>query len=318
MKSKTVKVAGVFAIPVLLFIVFAISAPGFGIHSIYVIASQAVIPTIMGYGMAFGMAAGLFDLSTGSRVIAAASIGGFCAQYWGLPGLILGSIAGGILVGIVMGIAFDTLKIPSMVLSLGAVMLLEVFCYIFLGANSFIQISNSAAILGKTPYNFIICLVLAVVFYILYYRTKFSYHVRVIGNNEPLAKNMGINARKINFQTFVVGGIFIGIVGILQISYSNSIGGGIAMSSLSMVFKPMMGVMIGMELLSLIDNLALNIMIGELCISMIFTGLIALGLPSTMQDVVLGIFMIAVMAVSANRKPLQHFIVKRRAGALNH
>ena len=87
------------------------------------------------------------------------------------------------------------------------------------------------------------------------------------------------------------------------------------MSSLSMVFKPMMGVMIGMELLSLIDNLALNIMIGELCISMIFTGLIALGLPSTMQDVVLGIFMIAVMAVSANRKALQHFIAKWRTGA---
>ena len=68
MKSKTVKVAGVFAIPVLLFIVFAISAPGFGIHSIYVIASQAVIPTIMGYGMAFGMAAGLFDLTRAAPV----------------------------------------------------------------------------------------------------------------------------------------------------------------------------------------------------------------------------------------------------------
>lgn len=317
MKKKAGKALGVFAIPILLFLFFAIGAPGFGVHSIPVIASQSVIPTIMGYGMAFGMTAGLFDLSTGARVIVAASMGGFLAQGFGLAGLILGSLVGGILVGAVMGIAFDCLKIPSLVLSLGAVMLLEVFCYIFLGANSFIQISNETAVLGKTPYSFILCILLAVVFYILYYRTRFSYHVRAIGNNELLAKNMGINPKRVNFMTFVIGGVFIGIVGILQISYSNSIGGGIGMSSLSMVFKPMMGVMIGMELLSIIDNLALNIIIGEICISMIFTGLIAMGLPSTMQDVALGMFMIAVMAVSANRSGAKAFVRRRRMRVLS-
>lgn len=315
MNKKIGKIAGVFAIPVILFSVFTLCAPGFGIHSIQVIANQSVIPTIMGYGMAFGMAAGLFDLSTGSRVIVAASIGGFFSQQFGLPGLIIGSIVGGMLVAAVMGIAFDKLRIPSLVLSLGAVMLLEIFCYLFLGDSSFIQISNAVAMLGKTPYNFIICIILAVVFYILYYRTKFSYHVRTIGNNELLARNMGISSKKINFMTFLVGGIFLGIVGILQISYSNSVGGGINMSSLSMCFKPMMGVMIGMELLALIDNLALNIMIGEICISTIFTGLIAMGLPSTMQDVVLGVFMIVVMAVSANRQSMQHFFQKRMVKA---
>lgn len=227
----------------------------------------------MGYGMAFGMAAGLFDLSTGSRVIVAASVGGFFAQRFGLAGLIFGSLIGGILVGVMMGIAFDKLRIPSLVLSLGMVMLLEVLCYGFLGTNSFIQISNETAVLGKTLYSFLICLVLAAVFYILYYKTRFSYHVRTVGNNELLAKNMGISPKYVNFMTFVIGGIFIGIVGILQISYSNSIGGGI---------------------------------------SMIFTGLIALGLPSTMQDVVLGLFMIIVMAVSANRTTLKAFIRRRR------
>lgn len=312
MKHRIGKGIGLLAIPVLLFAFFTICAPGFGLHSIYVVASQSVIPTIMGYGMAFGMAAGLFDLSTGSRVIAAASVGGFFAQRFGLAGLIFGSLIGGILVGVVMGIAFDKLRIPSLVLSLGMVMLLEVLCYGFLGTNSFIQISNETAVLGETPYSFLICLVLAAVFYILYYKTRFSYHVRTVGNNELLAKNMGISPKYVNFMTFVIGGIFIGIVGILQISYSNSIGGGISMSSLSMVFKPMMGVMIGMELLSLVDNLALNIIIGEICISMIFTGLIALGLPSTMQDVVLGLFMIIVMAVSANRTTLKAFIRRRR------
>ncbi len=312
MKSKVIKIVGVFAVPVILYLFFSITAPGFGLNSLQVVVSQSVIPIIMGYSMAFGMAAGLFDLSTGPRVILAASVGGFLSAYMGIAGLILGSVVGGLVIGVVMGVAFNKLRIPSMVLSLGALMLLEIFAYVFLGRNAFIQISPQLAILGKTPYNLIICLIMAVIFYVLYYRTKFSYQVRIVGNNELLAKNMGVNPKKINFWCWTIGGIFVGIVGILQISYSNSISGALDMSSLSMVFKPMMGVMIGMELLALIDNLALNIIIGELCISIIFNGLIALGLPATMQDVVLGLFMIIVMAVSANRGRLKFYKNKRK------
>ena len=60
MSNKIWKIAGVFVIPVLLFIIFWILAPGFGLHSLYVIVSQSVIPVIMGLGMAFGMACLLY------------------------------------------------------------------------------------------------------------------------------------------------------------------------------------------------------------------------------------------------------------------
>ncbi|MFR8317678.1 MAG: ABC transporter permease [Catenibacillus sp.] len=314
MSNKIWKIAGVFVIPVLLFIIFWILAPGFGLHSLYVIVSQSVIPVIMGLGMAFGMAAGIFDLSTGSRVIVCAAFGGFLSQYFGLAGLIAGSLIAGLLVGAVMGLCHNLFRIPSLVLSLGFVMLLEVLTYTVMGSHSFIQISGDIAFLGKAPYNYMVCLVMMIIFYMIYYRTQFCYHVRVVGNNELLAKNMGIKPGRINFGCYLVGGIFLGVVGVLQISYSNSVTGAINMSSLSMVFQPMMGVMIGMELLALIDNLALNILIGELCISIIFTGLIALGLPSTMQDVILGLFMIIVMAVSANREKAEHIFRKYRKG----
>jgi ribose transport system permease protein len=138
------------------------------------------------------------------------------------------------------------------------------------------------------------------VFFLLYYRTRFSYHIRVVGNNQTLAQNIGIKVKWIHFLCFVLGGTFFGLVGILQISYSNNLTGVVSMASMSMVFQPMMGVMIGMVLCALIDNLALNILIGELCISIIFNGIIALGFPAVMQNVILGFFMIVVMAVSAN------------------
>ncbi len=311
--QKTIKNwAGVFALPVVLFLFFTIVTSGFGINSIPTVLGQAIIPTVMGFGMAFGMGAGIFDLSTGSRVIVAASVGGYFAQIYGLPGLIIGSLVAGIVASIVMGFAYNILKIPSLVLSLGFVMLLEVLSYAFLGKTSFIQISGNLTVLGRRPQIYIICLVLAVIFYLLYYRTGFAYHIRAVGNNETLAKNMGINASRVYFMTFAVGGIFIGIVGALYISYYSSISAVMDMGSLNMVFSPMMGVLVGTELLLLVDNLALNIIIGEVCLTIIFNGLIAMGVPTTMQDVMLGIFMVAVIGFSANREKIGKLMHRKR------
>ena len=311
--GKTIKNwIGAFALPIVLFLFFTIVTGGFGVRSLPTVIGQAIVPTIMGFSMAFGMGAGIFDLSTGSRVIVAASVGGYFAQSYGLAGLIIGSLVAGIVCSVSMGLVYNLLKIPSLVLSLGFVMLLEVLSYVFLGKSSFIQISGSTTVLGSRPLIYIICLALAVVFYLLYYKTDFAYHIRAVGNNEILAKNMGINPKKVYFKTFVVGGIFVGITGMLYISYFSSISATMDLGSLSMVFNPMMGVMIGTELLVLIDNMAITILIGEVCLSIIFNGLIAMGLPNTMQDVMLGIFMILVMGFSANRAKISGLFKERK------
>jgi ribose transport system permease protein len=299
-QRKFVKLLGILLFPAVLFLLFMLITPGFRLNSLPIVMSQAVIPTLLGFGMAFGMAAGQFDLSAGSRVILAASMGGLMSVQFGIAGLIAGSIVTGILTGAVMGLFYNLLRIPSLVLSLGFVMLLEVLSVTIMANKGFMQISPEIAILGKRPWNYVICLIVVMVFFLLYYRTRFSYHVRVVGNNQTLAQNIGIKVNWIHFLCFVLGGAFFGLVGILQISYSNNLTGVVSMASMSMVFQPMMGVMIGMELCALIDNLALNILIGELCISIIFNGIIALGFPAVMQNVILGFFMIVVMAVSAN------------------
>ena len=300
-----IRLLSVVALPVALFVLFSVLAPGFGLNSLSLVLRQALIPTVMGIGMAFGQTAGIFDLSVGTRVILAATVGGVLGNSIGIAGIVVGCLIGGILPAILMGTLHNVLRLPSLVLSLGFVMVLEIAASTVMGHTGQVAVDSSIAILGKSPLCFIITLACAVIFYFLYYHSKFSYHVRVVGNNELLAKNMGISVKRTNFMCFFVGGIFLGIVGILQLCYSNSVSASIQMGSMSLVFKPMMGVMIAMELLKLYDNFALNIVAGEVCISIIFNGLIALGLPATMQDVVLGVFMLLVMAVSAKRQVLK-------------
>lgn len=312
MKKKGIKLILLFILPVTLFLLCSIVAPGFGVNSINVVISQSIIPITMGYGIAFTMTAGIFDLSAGSRVILSAAIGAVLAVTYGfgIPGMIIGSIVIGTIAGIFLGFFQNLLRIPSLILSLGFVMLIEVLAAKLLGHSSYINIPKTVSYIGKAPYKYWICIALGILFFFLYYHTKFSSHVKVVGENELLARNMGINAPKINFLAYLIGGIFLGISGILQICYAGSIASSVGMSSLALVFQPMMGVMIGMELLAIFNNLAVTIVVGELCICIIYNTIIGMGVSSTMQNVVLGIFMILVMSVSANKQEMKNFFTR--------
>ena len=94
--------------------------------------------------------------------------------------------------------------------------------------------------------------------------------------------------------------------------YSSAVGYKTELASLAMVFKPMMAVIIGMSLEKYV-KMPVGIFIGSLCISIIFSGIIALGWPGSLQNVILGIFMIVVLAFPTIQKTLSD--VKRRKNA---
>lgn len=289
-------------VPLAVYLIFLVLAPDrFGsLKSMHIILLQSIIPTVMAYGMCIGMVAGLIDLSPGARVIVASIVGGLLSVPFGLAGLVIGSVVAGVILGFVTGGIYTVLRIPSLVVSIGLVMVFEVVAVQISGRGSLITIPQKLSVLGYEPYNVIIGLFCFVLFYLIYYRTRFGFHIRAIGGNELVGKLMGIRTTRVKLMTFVVGGIFMGIASVLQISYASSIAATINMGSLPMVFQPIMGMMVGIQF-QRFCNLALGILIGEFSLSMIFTGLIAMGLPSTMQNVVLGVFLLIVMGVSANR-----------------
>lgn len=299
--NKAIKVIGAVSMPVILYIVFTFAAQGFGGHSISVVLSQTMIPLITGFGMAMTMIAGLIDFSPGVRILFAAMAGALLELQFGIPGLIVGCIGGGLLGGVVIAVLYRVLKIPSMVLSLGILMIFEVITAKMAGSLGMVKISNYAASIGSYPYNLLFAAGALVLFYLIYYKMKIGSHVRAVGNDELMAAEMGINVAGTKFNAYILSGLFCGIAAILQICYSGIISAQIGMSTLELVFKPMMGVMIAMELLKLIDNFAVLILVGELTISILFNGFIAMGLSDTVQNIFLGAFLLLVMAISSNR-----------------
>ena len=85
----------------------------------------------------------------------------------------------------------------------------------------------------------------------------------------------------------------------MQACYSLSVTAQIGLVTMNMIFKPLIGVLIGVQLVRMWDNLPVLIFVGELIVSIIFNGFIALGLSDVEQNIVLGIFLIVVMAFSS-------------------
>lgn len=147
-------------------------------------------------------------------------------------------------------------------------------------------------------------------FYYIYNKTCIACHIRAVGNEELLANALGVNAMNTKYMTFVLAGIFIGITAILQISYANSITTVSSLRSISMIFQPLMGVLIAFAIQEWC-NLTLGVFISQFTLSMMFNALIALGVPSKMQDVVLGVMLIIVMGIALNNKRISGFFERK-------
>ena len=285
------------------------------LNGLYTIFLQSIIPAITAYAVSFGYICGIFDFTVGSRLIVSGLIGGILSAQYGMAGLILGCLLTSLVFSIVTGLLYSLLKIPSLVLTMGLTMVFEIIGKNISGKFSFVSIDYDYAFLGAAPYIIFVLLISAVLFYFIFNYTKFSYHMRAVGSNEVTAKNAGVKTEWIKFLSYVIGSIFIGISALLTISQSGSMGAQVNLGSATLLFKPLMGVMIAIVLQPLC-NMTFGIFISQFMINTIFIGLIAMGLPDTFQNVVLGVFLLIVMIFSNNYEQINGIFARRKKRSL--
>ena len=293
----------IFIIPVALFALFSLTTNGVGVHSIAVVVNQTMLPTAMGLGLCVAMLAGMNDLAIGVKVIFGAVVGGMLSKSWGMAGLILGCFGGAMLGALVQAVFYRTLRIPSMVLSLGIIMIYEVAASLVCGAAAYVGIPSGISAVGSYPYNIIVLLLAGTFFYVVFYHTPIGLQIKAIGSDERLCKNMGVKADKVKFLAYIISAVICGFASILNICYSGMVSVQTNMSTLSLVFKPIMGALIGMQLVRVLDNLPLLVFIGELCIQIIFNGFIAMGLSDAWQNVMLGLFILVIVFLTGEHAP---------------
>ncbi|MCK9171297.1 MAG: ABC transporter permease [Treponema sp.] len=314
-RNFALRVIKTLALPLVVYLFFKILRPDtFGSPAaLYIIAQQTTITLIISLGICCSMAIGIWDFSPGAIVTLAALISGYYCSRFGLAGLILSGITAGLLFGLIDAVLYSALKIPSVVVTIGFLLVYESLGTVYKGGKGF-SITRAQAVLGSAPWIFLITGALIVIMYLLYNKTKFGLHVRAVGNGEFIAKTVGINPAKVKFSAFFISGIFFGIAGIMMLSYSTAIAPEKNMATMSITFDAMMGVFIGFAL-SGVCNPVIGIVIGSFCMKLLSAGLVAVGVNGTWQKVIVGLFLLFFLCF-AQIKELVRKALPQKAAAL--
>lgn len=314
-KIKTKKYFGVGLLVLIALVIWGffriLSPENFGSASLMSGYLQTSIQyAVGGCGLYFIVVMGLFDFSVGANVVLSSVVGVVLSRYMGIPGLIIGCLVCGALIGVFNGTLYSKLKIPSMIVTVGLMLILEsVANYVIKldPATNEGKLTSGLMVFNSSPWNYILALAAFFLMGFLLQYTKIGTYCNAIGTNEYVAKNMGINVQKYKFIGFVLLHFFVGIMALLTVSYGSGMLAVTGMASMDRNFQPLMGTFFGVAFKKY-NCPVTAIVIGEFIITLIFNGLVALDVPTSINSLVTGAILLAVVTLT-NRGP-QGAVVK--------
>ena len=279
--------------------VFKILTPGnFGSPAnLYSYLQSSIIYSVGGCGLYFIVVMGLFDFAVGANIVLSSIVGVILSQKFGYAGFIIGCLGCGTLIGFLIGTLYNQLNVPSMIVTVGLMLILECIAVIVAGGVKQ-TLPEELRFFSGAPGNIILAgLAFLLMFFILNY-TKIGTYCNAIGSNEFTAKNMGISVKKYKLIGFILLHFFVGIMAILTVSYGTTMTALTGMSTMSRNFQPLMGTFFGVAFRKYRIPIS-AIVIGEFIISIIFNGFVALGAPTTIQNLVTGAALLAIVSLTA-------------------
>ncbi len=301
-KLKSSRYYGFFLLLVMLIFfygVFKILTPGnFGSPAnLYSYLQSSIIYAVGGCGLYFIVVMGLFDFAVGSNIVLSSIVGVILSKHFGYIGFVLGCLGCGTLIGLLIGFLYNKLNVPSMIVTVGLMLIFESIAVYAAGGEKQTLAENLRFFSGP-PGNIILALLAFVFMYFILNYTKIGTYCNAIGSNEFTAKNMGIDVKKYKLIGFMLLHFFVGIMAILSVSYGTTMTALTGMSTMSRNFQPLMGTFFGIAFRKYGVPIT-AIVVGEFIISLIFNGFIALGAPTTIQNVVTGGALLVIVTLTA-------------------
>ena len=267
---------------------------------------SALIYAVGGCGLYFICVMGPFDMSVGANIVLSSIIACNASVRFGYLGLIIAPILCGTLIGLINGLVYIKLHISSLIDTVALSLIYEALSvYATNGKNVILDIGFRA--FGDYPANLILAVVAYLLCAFILKYTKVGTYTYAIGSNEVIAKNMGVNVPKYKVVAFTLAGLFFGLQAILTISFGTSMTSASNLSSMSRNFTPLMGTFFGLAFKKY-GHPVIAIVIGEMIIQLMFNGFVALGAPTTIQNVVTGAALLLIVALTT--KPVKGAVVK--------
>jgi ribose/xylose/arabinose/galactoside ABC-type transport system permease subunit len=298
------KVSGMLLAVWGLIAVFAIMAPGFAsIRNVMNILKNTSVLLILACGMTMAIVSRNIDLSIGGVATYAGMAAAFFIRKFETPSpslmimAFLIAVAVGMAFGAFNGIMIGIFKYNYWLITFSTMNIGFALAQVITGGNiisgftrGFRDIANSEQFIlpGVVIFSIVVVLVMSV----LTYCTRFGMHVYAIGDSEQCARQSGIKVERVRFFIYLLSGMLAGLGGILLASKTNSAS---PISGSGYEFDAIAAVVVGGTPFDGGRGGILRTVMGAISISAIKTGLQLVGLSNFVQQVCIGLIILAII-----------------------
>ncbi len=264
------------------------------------LVQQASVVSIVGFGLTFVVLAGSIDLSVGSVVALSGMVGAMVAGPYGAGLGIAAGLAVGASCGLANGIVCSLFKVPSFIVTLGMLSMARGFT-IVVSESDARAVHGVLEWMGTQPGIYVMLAGALALTYALLNWTTFGRYARAIGGEERVSGLSGVPVNPVKIGVFVVSGLFAGLGGLVlsgQLGFATpQAANGFELTAIAAV------VLGGTPLTGGIGNVW-NTAIGALLIVVLNNGLVILGVPSEIQQIVQGAILVLAVLVALDRSKI--------------
>jgi ribose transport system permease protein len=302
----------VYVLVVALILAIIVMNPAFGEPTGYMnFLKRVAALAILSAGALYVIVSGGFDLSVGSTMTLTVIGSSMLASndpsstYWIIPLM----LAIGVVIGLVNGLVVSTLKVPSLIATLGMMITLNGVAFMWSGGaprgylpDTFrffgrYNISD-VPVIGLLPIAVICLIVFGFILWWGMHRTNFGRLLHAIGDNPQAARLAGVPVRRVRISAFVVSALTAVLAGVIlggRAGVSVDIGSGYELQAITAA------VLGGAQLLGGRGSVPATIA-GALALEAIFTLLNLLGLAQPVRLVVQGLILIGAVALATYQR----------------
>lgn len=290
--------------------VFAAANPRFlSVRNAANILTEVSIYGIIAVGMTFVILTAGVDLAVGSLLAFASIAAAWVVQHMapGLPqwpvAILIASLIG-LLAGYIQGKSVTALKVPAFIVTLGgmtvwrgATLLLNDGGPIS-GFDAGYRWWGTGSVLG-VPVPVILFAVTALVGHVVLRHTRYGRQVYAVGGNAEAARLAGVDVKAVIISVYVIVGFLAGLSGFLL---SARLGSAEAVAGVNYELRVIASVVIGGASLSGGQGSIRGTLIGTLLIGVLSNGLVIMHVSSYVQQVVIGLIIVAAVAFDSYTK----------------
>jgi ribose transport system permease protein len=308
-KERLMKWAPVLVL-ILLIVVFSIilGTSFLSTGNLVAILKQLTIPLIVALGLTFVIMIGSIDLSINGTVGMSASLAAVLVLNtgndnnfgaWGLMIAVLSSI----LIGLIIGIIHVKLKIPSFMVSFAFMNICIGIGMLFYRGipprilDPLIQEIPRMSFLGIPALTWVAIVVTILCLYIQEF-TPFGRHIYAVGTDETIPRSVGVNVNRVKIMVFTLAGFCFGVAGMV-----GAIRHGIVQVDIGdgLMFRAQAAVVLGGTALSGGKGGVVNTIVGVLVMTVLFNGLIIVGVDPNIRNGIEGIIIIIAVILTVRR-----------------